>query len=116
VERRHDEDVQHREAEIDQPEDARGFRDPWGELLELGPGASDFINWAPFTATSGRIAIINTMIPIPPSHWVSWRHRRSACECWSREISPSTVAPVVVKPDVDSKSALTGWATVASVP
>jgi len=68
------------------------------------------------TATSGRIAIISTMIPIPPSHWVSCRHIRRACECRSKLISPITVAPVVVNPLIDSKSALTGSASVDDVP
>ncbi len=44
-----------------------------------------------------------TMIPIPPSQWVKERQKRMP---WgSASISVKTVAPVVVKPDMDSKTA-----------
>jgi len=68
------------------------------------------------TAASGRVATISTVIPIPPSHWVSWRHINSAWEWRANEIPPSTVAPVVVSPDIDSNSAFTGCRSVDSVP
>jgi hypothetical protein len=62
------------------------------------------------------MATISTMIPMPPSHWVSWRHIINAWECCSTLISPITVAPVVVNPDIDSNRALIGWASVDVVP
>ncbi len=46
------------------------------------------------------------IIPIPPTHWIKQRQNRSAFE-WD-SISIIIVAPVVVKPDMDSKRALTG--------
>ncbi len=41
------------------------------------------------------------MIPIPPSHEVNWRQSTSERESSSTFVS--TLAPVVVKPDIDSK-------------
>ena len=78
----------------------------------LGPGASASMSWAPPTESSGRMATASTTIPIPPSHWVSCRHRRIERECAENEMSPITVAPVVVKPLMPSKRAFTGWAMV----
>ena len=46
------------------------------------------------------------MIPIPPSHWLSWRQRR--IDRSSASTSVTTVAPVVVKPDIPSKNASIG--------
>ena len=41
------------------------------------------------------------MIPIPPSHWLNWRHIATE---WSRAgTSVRTLAPVVVIPDMASK-------------
>ncbi len=45
-------------------------------------------------------------MPMPPSHWVSERHRSS--EWGSAEISPRTVAPVVVSPLIASNKQFTG--------
>ncbi len=41
------------------------------------------------------------MIPMPPSHWVNWRHISS--ERSSAAMSVRTDAPVVVNPDIASK-------------
>ena len=46
------------------------------------------------------------MIPNPPSHWLSCRHRSS--DRSSASTSVTTEAPVVVNPDIPSKSASTG--------
>ena len=46
------------------------------------------------------------MIPIPPSHWLSWRQIR--IDRSSASTSVTTVAPVVVKPDIPSKNASIG--------
>jgi len=81
-----------------------------------GPGASASISCAPPTLSSGRMATARTTIPIPPSHCVICRQMSSAWECCSVEISPITVAPVVVKPDIDSNRAFTGCASVDVVP
>ena len=46
------------------------------------------------------------MIPIPPSHWLSWRQKSID---WDKpSTSVRTVAPVVVNPDIDSKYASSG--------
>ncbi len=52
------------------------------------------------------MAIPSTMIPIPPSHCVALRQSRMPGSVAS--MSVSTVEPVVVKPDMDSKSAAAG--------
>ena len=54
------------------------------------------------------------MIPMPPSHAVNWRH--IAIDRVSPSTSVSTVAPVVEKPDIDSKNASIGldsWDTAS---
>ena len=57
----------------------------------------------PPTPSSGRMATARTMIPMPPSHWSSWRQRLME---GARVSSPIiTVAPVVVSPDMVSKKA-----------
>ena len=52
----------------------------------------------------GKTATNSTTMPMPPSHWMSERHSMSG-----RDSRPSmsviTVAPVVVRPLTDSKSA-----------
>ncbi len=48
----------------------------------------------------------STMMPMPPIHWLSARQRNSARPKASK--SRSTVAPVVVKPDIDSNTASIG--------
>jgi hypothetical protein len=78
------------------------------------PGASWFITCAPPTESSGRMATIRTRIPIPPSHWLSWRHISMAWPCFSTEMVPRTVAPVVVNPLILSNSALTNPSTVSA--
>ena len=45
-------------------------------------------------------------MPIPPNHWVSERQKR--IPCGSPSTWENTVAPVVVNPETDSKSAATG--------
>ena len=54
----------------------------------------------------------STMIPTPPIQAVSWRHISI-----DRDISvtsPTTVAPVVEKPDIDSNSASSGFESCGS--
>ena len=47
-----------------------------------------------------------TMIPIPPSHWLVARQKMTP---WPMSSGAAmTEAPVVVKPDIDSKKASTG--------
>ncbi len=46
---------------------------------------------------------------MPPSHWVNWRHISS--ERGRASMSVSTVAPVVVNPDIPSKNASVGPAS-----
>ncbi len=60
----------------------------------------------PPTPKYGRIAITSTMMPMPPSQCVSDRQKSTP---WGRDsTSANTVAPVVVKPDIASKSAAIG--------
>ena len=57
----------------------------------------------PPICSMGSTAIAMTMIPIPPSHWSSARHKRIPGGASS---SPTiTVDPVVVRPDMASKNA-----------
>ncbi len=60
----------------------------------------------------GRTATASTMIPIPPSHWLKPRQKRRprGSEPGSEKIE----APVVVKPEIDSKKASSGEAMPAS--
>ena len=54
------------------------------------------------------------MIPIPPSQWLSWRQNSIA---WSSaSMSVSTVAPVAVKPETDSKYASTSRESCGTSP
>ena len=58
----------------------------------------------PAAAAGPRAA--RTMIPMPPTHCVNCRHRRSE---WSTASTFVRIDdPVVVKPDIDSKNASTG--------
>ena len=66
-----------------------------------GPGASARSNCMPPTPSKGRIATANTNIPMPPNQWVKLRQNRIPCGKCS--ISVRIVAPVVLKPDIDSK-------------
>ena len=71
----------------------------------VGPGASAPSNCIPPTASRGRIAMPSTMMPMPPSHWVS--ERQSSSAAGSASTFCSTEAPVVVNPDADSNRAST---------
>ena len=71
-----------------------------------GPGSSDSIICSPPTRSRGSTAIARTMIPMPPSHWLNWRHIPSDPLISLR--SDATLAPVVVKPDIPSKYASIG--------
>ncbi len=52
------------------------------------------------------------MMPIPPSHCVNWRQRPREWE--TALTSVRTLAPVVVKPDMASKYASTGFESCGS--
>ena len=71
-----------------------------------GPGASDSISWRPPTRSRGSTASASTMIPMPPNHCVNCRHMES--DLSRVETSATTLDPVVVMPDIASKSASTG--------
>ncbi len=71
-----------------------------------GPGSSDSNIWRPPIRNRGSTASASTMIPIPPSHWLSWRQIR--IDRSSDSTSVTTVAPVVVNPDIPSKNASMG--------
>ena len=52
------------------------------------------------------------MIPMPPSHWVNCRQRSSEWSTLSTLVRID--APVVEKPDIDSKNASTGPSSCGS--
>jgi hypothetical protein len=60
-------------------------------------------NWYPVALIEGRIIIRMTIIPIPPIQWVRLLQKR--IEYGRISTSFSTEAPVVEKPEVDSKKA-----------
>ena len=66
-----------------------------------GPGDSLSISTRPLSESRGRIASAATMMPMPPSHWVSARQKRIAREWLS--MSAIALEPVVVNPDMASK-------------
>ena len=87
-------DHRHRQPDVEDPQPPRGVADRRRELLELGPGASDSMSWRSSTRSRGSTASASTMIPMPPSHWVNWRHMTSERE---RPTSVTTLEPVVVE-------------------
>ncbi|MPM72681.1 hypothetical protein SDC9_119657 [bioreactor metagenome] len=68
-----------------------------------GPGLSARIRCMLCPPAIGKTARINTNTPIPPIQWVKLRQKRLHLE--STSTSLSTLAPVVVKPDMVSNSA-----------
>ena len=72
-------------------------------LSWVGPLASAANTCRPLTPKMGNTAIVNMMIPKPPIHCVMLRQNKSP---WgSDSMLSSTVAPVLVKPDMVSKKA-----------
>ncbi|OGB94338.1 MAG: hypothetical protein A3G82_14935 [Burkholderiales bacterium RIFCSPLOWO2_12_FULL_67_210] len=69
----------------------------------MGPVASARNSWLPPTPSMGRIATASTRMPMPPSHCRKQRQR--LMEPGSRSSPTSTVAPVVVSPEMASKYA-----------
>ena len=67
----------------------------------IGPGVSALNNWRPPMPSSGRMATASTMMPMPPNQLSSWRQMLIAGGKLSSPVS--TVAPVVVMPDMVSK-------------
>ncbi len=67
----------------------------------IGPGVSALYTCMPPTPSIGRIATASTMMPMPPSQLSRCRHKLIACGKPSRP--DSTVAPLVVSPDMVSK-------------
>ena len=68
-----------------------------------GPGVSALYNCIPPTPSIGRIATTRTMMPMPPYQLSAWRQRFSDGAIESSPVS--TVAPVVLSPDIVSKKA-----------
>lgn len=66
-----------------------------------GPGVSILKACIPPTPIFGRIAIANTTIPIPPIHWLN--ERQNKIPFGSDSTSLKILAPVVVRPETDSK-------------
>ena len=61
------------------------------------------IRWIFRPLDRGRIAIMNTRMPMPPSQWVKQRQSRLQ---WERaSMSVRMVEPVVVKPETVSNTA-----------
>ena len=63
-------------------------------LSAEGPGASAENNCMPPMPSRGRMAIVSTMMPMPPIQWVMDRQRRMPGATTS--MSSRMVAPVVV--------------------
>ena len=74
-----------------------------GRIFSGVSKASALNSCMPPTCSSGRTETAMTMMPRPPSHCSTPRHRFMPGESASR--SPITVAPVVVRPEIDSKNA-----------
>ena len=76
-----------------------------GWILSLvGPGASATNSSMPPMPNNGRMAIVSTMMPIPPIHWVILLQNKIL---FGKDSMLSKIeAPVVVKPDMVSKNAL----------
>ena len=72
-------------------------------LLFVGPVVSEFAMSWPLIPNTGRRAVMNTIIPIPPSQWV--KERQNSIERGRTSISVSMEAPVVVNPEQLSKKA-----------
>ena len=72
-------------------------------FVTVGPGVSALAMFLALMPNRGRRATKSTMMPMPPSHWVSDLHRSTARGRAST--SSMTVAPVVVKPEHVSKNA-----------
>src|SRR5690606_39418505 len=69
----------------------------------MGPGVSARTTWCPPTPSNGRMATARTRLPRPPIHYRVALHRLIEAGSWAR--LASTVAPVVVSPDMASKYA-----------
>ena len=69
----------------------------------MGPVASAANTLTLPPTSDGRMAMVKNTIPKPPIHCVSDRQNRMPCG--STSTSSMMEAPVVVKPDVDSKKA-----------
>ena len=67
----------------------------------VGPGASAKNICRPATANWGRMATNRTMMPMPPSQWLRPRQKKKALGYKAKSLR--MVAPVVVKPEIDSK-------------
>ena len=66
-----------------------------------GPAASALNNWLPPTPSRGSTATARIRMPMPPTHCKKVRHIFTDT---GRASSPlSTVEPVVVSPETDSK-------------
>ena len=72
-------------------------------LSGVTPGASATKSCIPPIPNSGNMATVNTIIPIPPIHWVKLRHIKIPLPMDS--MSFKIEAPVVVKPESVSKNA-----------
>ena len=94
--------LEHGEPRVEQPElPARSSGSAPASAVISVPGSSDSMSWRPPTRSRGSTATARTSTAIPPSHCVYWRQIPS--ERFSAEKSVTTVAPVVVKPDMPSK-------------
>ncbi len=67
----------------------------------IGPAVSALNACEPPTPSSGRMATTSTRMPMPPIHTSRWRQMLIDSGRLSRP--DSTVAPVVVSPDIVSK-------------
>lgn len=78
----------------------------WSENLAkilsfVGPVVSELAISCPLIPKTGKRAVINTIMPIPPSQWVNERQKR--IERGSTSTSVNIEEPVVVNPETLSK-------------
>ena len=59
---------------------------------EVGPGASAVMRLSPPTPKNGRMVTARTTMPMPPYHWMIWRHMSTPRPTSSMGLS--TVDPV----------------------
>ena len=72
----------------------------------VGPGASAKNIWRPAMRSAGSTAMKRAMMPMLPTHSLKDRHRKTPSLTASKSVR--IVAPVPVRPDIDSKSASAG--------
>ena len=96
------------EPDVEHPQEPRRLPDPLGELGDLGAGQLGLEQLAPADAEARQHRDREDDDPHPAEPLGELApHRRATCESSSKSVT--TLAPVVVKPDIPSKYASIGW-------